>query len=112
MAKKKKAAKSTSAKALPKIKPAVPDEEIAYRIVKLYFEEVARLGFKRTLNLDSILNAYFYSLKRLMNKEIELATIEKIVKETEVELKTETKEEILPQMKPKEPIDIPKPVPK
>ena len=69
MAKKNKAAKAASVKALPKIRPAVPDEEIAYRLVKLYFEEIARLGFKRTLNLDSILNAYFYSLKRLMNKE-------------------------------------------
>ncbi len=45
------------------------DEEVAFRVVRLYFEEIARLGFKRTLDLDQIINAYFYSLKRLENKE-------------------------------------------
>jgi SpoVK/Ycf46/Vps4 family AAA+-type ATPase len=94
MAKKQKAAKKPE---IPKkIKSQLPDEEVAYRIVKLYFEEIARLGFKRTLDLDAIINAYFYALKRLMNKEIELETIEKVVKKTELELQKETKAKMFP----------------
>ena len=45
------------------------DEEVAFRVVRLYFEEIARLGFKRQLDLDQILNAYFYTLKRVGDKE-------------------------------------------
>ena len=54
------------------------DGEVAFRIVRLYFEEIARLGFKRQLDLDQIINAYFYTLKKLGNKEelIRKATIE------------------------------------
>jgi len=55
------------------------DEEVAFRIVRLYFEEVARLGFKRTLDLDQMINAYFYTLKRLKGKDVSLkALAEKI----------------------------------
>ncbi len=55
------------------------DEEVAFRIVRLYFEEVARLGFKRTLDLDQMINAYFYTLKRLKGKDASLkALAEKI----------------------------------
>ena len=58
------------------------DDEVAFRIVRLYFEEIARLGFKRQLDLDQIINAYFYALKRLGNKESEIKkAVEKIVKE-------------------------------
>ncbi|MFA5763724.1 MAG: hypothetical protein WC915_02840 [archaeon] len=58
------------------------DEDVAFRIVRLYFEEIARLGFKRQLDLDQILNAYFYALKRLDNKDVEMKKIvQKIVKE-------------------------------
>ncbi|MDD3083827.1 MAG: hypothetical protein PHP82_02280 [Candidatus ainarchaeum sp.] len=45
------------------------DDEVAFRIVRLYFEEIARLGFKRQLDLDQIINAYFYVLKKLNNKD-------------------------------------------
>ncbi|HPM85879.1 MAG: hypothetical protein PHY04_03090 [Candidatus ainarchaeum sp.] len=45
------------------------DEEVAFRIVRLYFEEIARLGFKRTLDLDQMIDAYFYTLKKLSGKE-------------------------------------------
>jgi hypothetical protein len=45
------------------------DEEVAFKVVRLYFEEIARLGFKRQLDLDQIINAYFYALKKLGNKE-------------------------------------------
>lgn len=53
---------------------SLPDEEVAFRIVNLYFEEVAKKGFKEELDLDSITNAYFHVLKRLKNKEQELCS--------------------------------------
>jgi len=46
------------------------DEEVSFRIVRLYFEEIARLGFKRQLDLDQILNAYFYTLSKVKNKDV------------------------------------------
>jgi hypothetical protein len=58
------------------------DEDVAFRVVRLYFEEIARLGFKRQLDLDQILNAYFYALKRLDNKDVEMKKIvQKIITE-------------------------------
>ncbi len=58
------------------------DEEVAFRIVRLYFEEIARLGFKRQLDLDQIINSYFYALKRLGKKDEEMRKIvQKIVSE-------------------------------
>ncbi len=44
------------------------DEEIAFKIMQTYFIEVARLGFKRKLTLDEIIDAYFYSLARVKMK--------------------------------------------
>jgi len=58
------------------------DEEVAFRIVRLYFEEIARLGFKRTLDLDQMINSYFYTLKQLKNKDVALKiATEKLLKE-------------------------------
>ncbi|MFA6064710.1 MAG: hypothetical protein WCW44_03150 [archaeon] len=58
------------------------DEEVAFRIVRLYFEDVARLGFKRQLDLDQMINAYFYTLKKLKGKDKAMKEIaEKIVRE-------------------------------
>jgi demethoxyubiquinone hydroxylase (CLK1/Coq7/Cat5 family) len=69
------------------------DEEVAFRVVRLYFEEIARLGFKRQLDLDQILNAYFYALKRLDNKDVEMKKIvQKIVKEEVEKQEVEKKE--------------------
>ena len=73
------------------------DEEIAFRMVKLYFEEIARLGFKRTLDLDAIINAYFYSLARLKRKDQEMELIKDKVLSEEEELAKETKEELFPE---------------
>ena len=58
------------------------DEEVAFKIVRLYFEEIARLGFKRTLDLDQMINSYFYVLKQLKGKDaaLKMAT-EKLIKE-------------------------------
>lgn len=66
------------------------DEEVAFRIVRLYFEEIARLGFKRQLDIDQIINAYFYALKKLGNKDAAMKeAVRKIVEE-------EKKQENLP----------------
>lgn len=54
---------------------SLPDEEVAFRIVKLYFEEVARDGLKKELDLDEITNAYFHVMKRLKNKETEIKSM-------------------------------------
>jgi len=40
------------------------NDDLALGIVKLYVEEVARLGLKRKLDLDSVINAYLYTLAR------------------------------------------------
>jgi hypothetical protein len=73
------------------------NEEIAARIVDIYFKEIARLGFKRTLNLDEVINAYYYTLSKLGDKEKSMAEArQKVLKEEKI-IKTETTEEILPK---------------
>lgn len=58
------------------------DEEVAFRIVRLYFQEIARLGFKRQLDIDQIINAYFYTLKKLGNKDAAMReAVKKIIEE-------------------------------
>ena len=58
------------------------DEEVAFRVVRLYFEEIARTGFKRQLDLDQMINAYFYTLKKLKGKDKTMREIsEKIIRE-------------------------------
>jgi hypothetical protein len=60
-----------------------PDaEEIAFKIIQTYFMEVARLGFKRQLSLDEIINAYFYALARVKRQNIESAEVEQAVKDS------------------------------
>jgi hypothetical protein len=80
--------------------PGLPDEEVAYRLVKLYFEDVARPSVKRSIDLDSTVNAYFYTLKRIENKEKELKAVQRIVEEEEEQMKTESKSELIPEPKP------------
>ncbi|MEM0360313.1 MAG: hypothetical protein QXK06_03180 [Candidatus Diapherotrites archaeon] len=41
------------------------NEDIAIRLTSLYFQEVARTGFKKSLTLSEIINAYQYVLGRL-----------------------------------------------
>ncbi len=74
------------------------DTEVAARIVQIYFKEVARLGYKRSLTLDEVINAYYYALSRLGNKKTLMESAVKKVILEEKEIKTETKEEILPQV--------------
>lgn len=47
---------------------APDDEEIAFKIIQTYFIEIARVGFKRKLTLDEIIDAYFYALARVKMK--------------------------------------------
>jgi len=78
------------------MKKNLSDEEVAYKLVNLYFQEIARLGFKRRLDLDSIINAYLYCLERLKNKEKELESIRAEVMKEETKITTETKEQLIP----------------
>lgn len=73
------------------------DQDVAYRILAIYFENVARIGFKRKLDLDAVINSYLYTLSRLSNKDKELKAMAELVRKVEAELIRETKEEILPQ---------------
>jgi len=43
-------------------------QELAYRMLKLFFEEVTHTGFKRSLSLDDLINAYNYSLARVLER--------------------------------------------
>ena len=67
------------------------DEEVSFKIVRLYFEEVARLGFKRQLDLDQIINSYFYTLKKIKDKD---AVMRRIVREIEAAERAEKKETV------------------
>ena len=78
------------------MKKNLSDEEVSYKLVNLYFQEIARLGFKRRLDLDSIINAYLYCLERLKNKEKELESIRAEVMKEETRITTETKEQLIP----------------
>jgi len=57
-------------------------EEIAFKLVQTYFIEVARLGFKRQLTLDEIINAYFYALARVKRQGVEMSEVDKAVRES------------------------------
>jgi len=71
------------------------NDELALGLVKLYVEEVARLGLKRKLDLDSIINAYLYTIARLNKKSEEVSVFKKAAEE-EIKLeKSETKQELL-----------------
>ena len=74
------------------------NEEIAYSIIEMYIGNIARLGFKRRLDLDAVINAYLYTLKRLKELEKNDDEIEKMVEKTEAKLANETKEELFPQI--------------
>lgn len=80
----------------------ISDEKLAFRLVELYFDEIAHSGFKRRLDLDSMVNAYFYVLQRLKNKDKELMLMAKLVAEQEKKMTLESKEELFPTLFKKE----------
>lgn len=61
----------------------ISDEEIAYKLVKLYVGEISRGGEKRRMGLDTIINAYYYTLTRLKRKKEELGLFEVAVEKEE-----------------------------
>lgn len=80
------------------MKKQVSDEEVAFKLVTIYFEEIARLGFKRSLDLDAIINAYFYTLERLKSKDKMIKEMAQKVLEEERKIQTQSREEIIPSM--------------
>lgn len=64
----------------------VPDEEVAYRLVELYVREISQRGEKRQMGLDTIINAYFYTLLRLKKRKDEVGIFEKAVEKEEEDL--------------------------
>ena len=74
------------------------DEEMAFRLVELYLREVPGRAEKRRMTLDTVINAYLYTLSRLKRKKKELGLIEQIVEEEEKEIPEEM-EELLHEQK-------------
>ncbi len=60
---------------IPRRVEDLSDEELALKMIDIYFSEVARTGLKRKLSLDEVVNAYFYSLLRIERKGVELTAI-------------------------------------
>lgn len=48
----------------------VPDEQLAVRLVQLYFQEIASPNLKRQVDLDGLVNAYVYALEKLHSKKM------------------------------------------
>ena len=44
---------------------SMPDERVAIEIISVFFQEVHRLGMKRSLELDDVVNSYFDTLSRI-----------------------------------------------
>jgi len=59
------------------------DEELAVRLVSLYFEEIARMGFKRQLELDDVINAYYHALGKLKGRKIEASAQPSVIVQTQ-----------------------------
>jgi len=56
-------------------------EEIAFNVIETYFKELARVGFKKQLTLDEVINSYLYALARVKREDIELSEVARAVKE-------------------------------
>lgn len=50
---------------------SLSDEELALRLLSLYFEEVARLGLKRQLQMKDVLDSYYEVLEKIKKKKLE-----------------------------------------
>ena len=75
----------------------ITDEEMAYRLVELYVREISRRGEKRQMGLDTIINAYYYTLVRLKKKEEETKIFEEAVEKEEEELASGVEEIKFPE---------------
>ncbi|MFA4855646.1 MAG: hypothetical protein WC634_03615 [archaeon] len=62
------------------VSSALPcDEELALKMIDVYFGEVARYGLKRKLALDEVVNAYFYCLMRVQRKGVEMNAVKEMI---------------------------------
>lgn len=61
-------------------KVSASDEEVALSLAGLYFKEVARLGFKRSLEIDDVINAFYYALARIKRKDVESKEVMEVIK--------------------------------
>lgn len=75
---------------------SLTNEEMSTKLVNLYLQEVARLGMKRNLTLDEVINAYYYALHRLSKKEDAMQRMAKSVEKEEQALQHATRKEIVP----------------
>ncbi|VVB99364.1 Uncharacterised protein [uncultured archaeon] len=50
------------------------DEEVAIELISVFFREVHRLGLKRRLELDDVLNSYFDTVAKIKARKMQ-ATI-------------------------------------
>jgi hypothetical protein len=73
------------------------DEEMAYRLVEIYVKEVSQRGEKRQMGLDTIINAYFYTLLRLKKKKREMGEIEPIVERKEEQIEEQVEKIAFPE---------------
>ncbi len=77
----------SSIKSASSVKPVTKsdsEEQTALDIIETYFGEVARLGLKRQLTLDEIINSYLYTLARVKREDVELMEVARILKEKKV----------------------------
>jgi hypothetical protein len=73
------------------------DEEMAYKLVDLYVREISQRGEKRQMGLDTIINAYFYTLMRLKKKKEEMGIIEPVVEQEEQKLEESIEKVYFPE---------------
>jgi hypothetical protein len=73
--------RSTTSNLLDSVNVRTTDEELAKYLTELYFKEIARHSFKRSLSLDDTLNAYNFVRKRISeHKMIRAQDIEQAIR--------------------------------
>ena len=83
------------------------DDDMAYKLVELYIKEVAQKHEKTSMGLNTVINAYIWSLARIKKKKEELGIIENSgdMQKAETKLKEEVNdgdiEDILYDEKPR-----------
>lgn len=87
-------------------------DEVAFRLVELYVDQIADSQEKRRMGLDTVMNAYFYCLLRLTRKQKEMEAFDKAVTKEEEFLTTtdpvKADEEEMPKMQEKPQKNMPK----
>ena len=58
------------------------DDDLAKYIVEIYFRDIARYSFKRSLNLEDTLNAYDFVRKKISErKQVSVQEIETAIRQ-------------------------------